>query len=558
VARADKNIGLAEEQAISSTEGVVSGLREQAENLATHQRHRANEVDLSAKQKKRELEQQHEAQDAAEVARRAASEEALNLQALRESVPTNRTEAITETGHAGYNQARKQINEAYDEAWDATIAPGTLGNVIKEAKRLADLLPEQDARLLNRVVSDAKKLKEKGGNPNSLDSVIRRAGDSATDIDAMDDLTALRGQLRSGLPDENIAMLDDVDAVYPNFLTVQKATAKADAPEGLTTPEGLTAGSKVVGGEVRSAAATRPLKETIDAGTPSAVEVDRIRKMEKQALQESIEAERANVRVVSEAEKRRLAQATDEAREKVEETRRTATNQAQSRRRRLDKSVLAKYADDPPKAIKQLVKSNNVDELERLYRYMEANGQGAAFKSQIGEELRPLLGQKDIMSSKIAGSQAENANKIRQRLEQAGVISPEESANMHRALGRTARMEDRARAVKHTLDQEATWQEKLIPSFAAAASLSALPGSHQLLVGGAVRRMFSSVLRKRADKKAIDAIEDFIANPEKYLDAVDVQQSVDGATRAIVREVLGRSVLEETMLGEEEENAQGQ
>ena len=283
----------------------------------------------------------YDAEDIVESQARLNSEKVLNTTVLRESVPKSRRKAITEGGIDGYNQAKKQINEAYDEAWGdvGSLKAGTLEDIIAEAEEMLSDLNIEEARSLKRLIANAEKLYEEGGNPNFLDRAIRTFKNNSKSFELTESLGAIREMLRKGLPEENVIKLKEVDDIYPNFLTIQKATAAADDvnnPGGLVNPSLLTRASKAVGGEQRTAAGKRPLKRTIDAGSrpeldtsnrQAAAEVEKARvdQVNQKRASRILELKRANqdeqsvINRINSIEKANLAKAKKSALEPVKE-----------------------------------------------------------------------------------------------------------------------------------------------------------------------------------------------------------------------------------------------
>lgn len=189
----------------------------------------------------------------------------LNLETLQQSVPEGRRDNVTEIGNAGYNQALNQVNEAYTEAWgEATdLAEGTLDKVIARARKAQAMLGEADSKRLERIILDAEKLGESGGTVQVIDEILRNGINTTDDQLVRLDLEDIRELLRKGLPSENLAKLDEVDGVYPNLLTSEKAISKAFMENGIPTAESTASASNVVAGQRRSAKGEQPMMPII-------------------------------------------------------------------------------------------------------------------------------------------------------------------------------------------------------------------------------------------------------------------------------------------------------
>jgi len=279
------------ERAAQETAGQQAVYDQDAANLARHQWHRQNDIELDTQRASSELQRQIDAEklaaqrtqdlNATRNAQRTAEEQAaaeaaaiasrntLNLRTLRESVPEGRREAITDTGFGGFRQALGEINAAYDDAWGSVsgLAKNTLPVIQNQIEFKVQSLPTDAAATLRRLSQDVEKLGE-ADNVAGLDDKLRRMIDSATDYQLRGDLKELRETLRLGLPDENLAKLNEVDKVYPAFLTVQKAAAKADDTRGVPSADQLLSSATSVAGERRAALGQQPLLDTIYQGRP--------------------------------------------------------------------------------------------------------------------------------------------------------------------------------------------------------------------------------------------------------------------------------------------------
>lgn len=187
----------------------------------------------------------------------------VNLESLKASVPADRSEKITQTGQAGFKQALDEVNAAYKEAWGTTddLASGTLSAAKSRAKDALDISNEAGKPVLNRIIRDIDNL-GKTDSIERLDGVLRKSIDGAQkakDTYLAEDLSEVRNILRLGLPDESAAKLKEVDAVYPNLLASQKATADAVLDKGKATPAQLLRAGANVAKQRRAATGDIPL-----------------------------------------------------------------------------------------------------------------------------------------------------------------------------------------------------------------------------------------------------------------------------------------------------------
>jgi hypothetical protein len=121
-------------------------------------------------------------------------------------------------------------------------------------------------RSLKRISADIEKLGD-ADNVSGLDDKLRRAISSSKDYQLQSDLKEIRDTLRLGMPDESRAKLKAVDAVYPNYLTVERASAKAGATGGLPTAKQLLTSSAAVAKKKRAALGQQPfLNDIVNSG----------------------------------------------------------------------------------------------------------------------------------------------------------------------------------------------------------------------------------------------------------------------------------------------------
>ena len=360
LARHERNVKLDTARDIDADNfSMTAKERVDADALAARQQ---SELDvLEARQAQARLEEASQA-DAALMASDEVSS-ALNIDTLKASVPADRADAVTKGGQEGFNQALDQVNQAYDDAWGTVdkLASGTIDAVVSGARYQASQLDEQGARIMNRLAEDAEKLGAEG-QVKALDNAFRKAQKSG-DVYLQDAVKELRATLRMGLPDESRVKLDAVDAVYPNLLTSQKASATAAQTKGVPTPAQTLSAANVIAGERRAAGGQQPMAERIyegiDAAPTPAGKASVLRQtMEADAARQAVERQQA-------AEQKGLSRSTKDTR---------AAKAIENRLRKEQDAATKKHREEKLRADRK----EAIDPLEQDFREITANaGLGA-------------------------------------------------------------------------------------------------------------------------------------------------------------------------------------
>ena len=226
----------------------------------------------------------------------------------------------------------------------------------------------------------------------------------------------------------------------------------------------------------------------------------------------------------------------------------TSTKTAQKKAQQgLSKTVAAQYAADPAGMLNSILTSTDgVAKLTRLSQYMAGKGEEAAFKAQLREVVSPQIGVKKYSANQTTLKMAESMEKIKNRLLESGVITTKEAQSITAGLQKTASIELRKRAAKVILEApKQHWFRALLPSFGAVGALSLLPGSHQLLMGGTVRRMLSGLIGKTTNKRVVSEVERFLVNPESYLNAIKTAETSAQAATNIKNAIMARAMIQD-------------
>jgi len=194
----------------------------------------------------------------------------------------------------------------------------------------------------------------------------------------------------------------------------------------------------------------------------------------------------------------------------------------------VDKTTLASYANKPEATLTKLTSTtDNIPALTRLGKKLDAIGQGDSFRAAVAAKLKD-----GILSGKNP-----NANRILQESGLADRAQIEQLESIAK-MSEGSAMRKQATAVYEELHSK-NWND-LVASGLAAASLHVLPGSHQLIMAGALRRYFQNMLKKPV-KDDIAVLNTFMLDPAKYLDAAKNSKTGAYAAESVLTKMVGAS-----------------
>ena len=197
---------------------------------------------------------------------REAAQESFNAAALRNAVPDQYVDDVTDIGTAGGAQIKEAVEKGYREAWgEVEIPAAQMASMYRYAQEAAENFGKKGARVLKNIQDDI----ERGVDIQQLDKSMREALSSTAarkDPRLTAAIRSLREDLRSNLPEVNQEALRVMDSNYPDYLTVRKAISKAAEGGGEFTPRQLMQSSRQVGGEAQTAAGNAPLQDFAAAG----------------------------------------------------------------------------------------------------------------------------------------------------------------------------------------------------------------------------------------------------------------------------------------------------
>lgn len=222
------------------------------------------------------------------------------------------------------------------------------------------------------------------------------------------------------------------------------------------------------------------------------------------------------------------------------------------------KTVLAEYAADADATLNKLLKNEGLsnvqkaDDLKVLTKYMDEAGQGDAFRVAVSDRLQALLAKATDGSVAIKPKAIGDFEKMRATLINSDILDRKKAADMSEALNRTKTIKERSQAVSREMTRQGNEWDNLVASGLAALSLSAMPGTQTLLVGGAVRRMIRKYLQGNKKPAEVEALERLMLNPEEFLAAAKNAKTAEEAASMILTEVVGAGQVADILAGEDE------
>jgi len=182
---------------------------------------------------------------------RDAAETSFHNKVLEKAAPEGAV--ITKSGVEGVTQIKKAVTQAYEEAWSGArnLSNEARKGFVDIAGEAVERLTEQQKGIMKTIMGDFKELSRNvtPAKLKAMDNLLRKRISTASkqDYDFKEMLVALRKELRSGISEDVGAKLSKIDAKYPAFLAVRKASKAAAREGGVFNPDQLMQGIKAVG-----------------------------------------------------------------------------------------------------------------------------------------------------------------------------------------------------------------------------------------------------------------------------------------------------------------------
>lgn len=225
--------------------------------------------------------------------------------------------------------------------------------------------------------------------------------------------------------------------------------------------------------------------------------------------------------------------------------------------KQVDQGLTAKYAKDPQGTLDKLLKRGGERDLKKLNNSLSQSGARGSLKGQVGDILRQKLTSVESGSEAVRKSSLNELRELKPVLIDSGVLTADEFEKIYSAALRPAKSRGLRKAageVKYGKNNEEA--NALGASILSSLVLPAIPSANALLVGGALRRNFKALLRRRDySPEALARVDEFTANPQSFIDALDArtQAKIKAATSVDeVANILSKAVFAGQALADDE------
>lgn len=251
----------------------------------------------------------------------------------------------------------------------------------------------------------------------------------------------------------------------------------------------------------------------------------------RQALEASADANKAMKE--QEAYRKQVAKELKAKRDAIDARAKKLTDKTEN-------NLVGMYANAPAKTVKKLLNDpDGAPKLRRLFTSLRRQGGGEGFKASVRDELMQRYtklngdtGLREIMPTAYA-----DFAKRRDGLVAAELLNPAEAERISVMLARRAGNAARKQAIAQALENPISELNRLMASGIAASIMGAAPGGHSLVMAGAVRRAVLAAMKRNIGNAELLGLEEFILNPEKFLQAAQTADSVPAAVDNIMTRI---------------------
>lgn len=220
-----------------------------------------------------------------------------------------------------------------------------------------------------------------------------------------------------------------------------------------------------------------------------------------------------------------------------------------------EKSLLGQFGNYPDTTVDKLVfGKDTAPALRRLYTALRRRGGGDGFKASVRNRLMDRYTRvTDDGTRAIKPNAYDDFAKRRQTLVDADLLTPQEADTMAIMLARKAGSAARKRAIAEGIQNPMSELNRLAASGVAASVMSVAPGGQSLILAGAVRRAAMAMLRRKISDKELRGLEEFVLNPQKFLQAAKGADSEAAAVDRIMRDIIAAGQVFDTEAPQETE-----
>ena len=396
----------------------------------------------------------------------------------------------------------------------------------------AEVSPKQ----IHYLVSNMKKQIHNAHMNNSADVVTTKMSELNTKLDdllesgSLDYKTAkaFEKEMHDKFGNLGVDSADPEDFFVPGSFSGQKGAKMARWLQETKDPEIVKAGQDYVLSLAKeegvTAAFRKKYNEYLQHETNAGLnaQISQVEMAQNSAVQMKKNAKlvTAQSKAVGSAEKATQTEVKSTV-GRLKQARKKAFDEAKGERKTgqsgLDKSIAARYAEDPPKTIKAMLKSTGVTDAADFKRLNKAMGDGEAgdsFRSQVRDTVlaqitKPVGSVKTPSIASIA-----QWDKVKKQLVEADVISGAEAAQVTAALKATESKALRKSVRQATSQQIDSAVRDIMTSVGAVGGAKLIKGG-SLVMTGAIKRTLNKLTKEDYIKpKDLPYIKKILSDPD--------------------------------------------
>ena len=341
----------------------------------------------------------------------------------------------------------------------------------------------------------------------------------SNDIDTANAMRSIKESIdkaiRSGLNAEETLLFDSQMSKYPNFLAEQKLQ-NTDAVVGnygeATPAQQITAGSKFgrpgLEGSRKALQEQDALNEITKTAVSAGTKADQAVEKSQTALTKAITEEQRQI----DRQQKSLG-GLNQTKEKLER----ASN---AEKQAITKTPLGKYKNDPSAFVKYGLKNEtNAKELGQVFKEISEAGQKDAFRMTVAKEITNVLTDGN---SKMNAASRIKFTEMRNRLNEAGLLTGEELNKMQEVLLRTS-INDLRKNVDGSFRVLSESEADKVASSVVAAFALQLTGSSSLILAGTTKRVVANALKNDKQYEVlIRNLREMSLDPQKFIDQAEL------------------------------------
>lgn len=264
-------------------------------------------------------------------------------------------------------------------------------------------------------------------------------------------------------------------------------------------------------------------------------------------------ADRALNRTLA-AQERQIARQSTSTERGLEQTLDKVDARQARRTAAANRTVAARYADNPQKELNRLLSDNgSVNELTTLYKTLDAKGAGESLKAAVRDKFRKIALENTAGDPAVAVKARKQFRDMREKLVDSGVLTSTEADNIATALERT-RSQTLTKAGRREMLRKMDSEVKDVSAaLLASGALNSLGAGTQLMVGGRLRRLFRRMLDNTGIPPDLKLLNEVVTDPQALADLLKSAKTPDDIVHALLTKAVGASQATELLTAEEDE-----